>query len=118
MHCCWLTQSASHARSAIHDSSQLVPDGAAPPLLSVSMAAGTTGALAWLACTPFDAIKTVQQSRLLAETPLTARAAYAALRSAGGSLYSGAVAGTGRAVLVTSLRLVVYESVKRTLPSD
>ena len=92
---------------------------AAPPLLAVAAASGMTGAMAWVVSFPFDSVKSVQQAAPLtgAHRPLTARAAALQLWATGGvaAFFRGLHVSTGRAVLVTSSRLVVFEGVRYLL---
>lgn len=86
--------------------------------LNVVAAASLTGGAAWLACAPFDAVKTLQQARPLGAPPLSVAGAVAELRRGGAGLapfWRGALPATGRAMLVTSTRLTVYEAVKEAL---
>jgi solute carrier family 25 (mitochondrial carnitine/acylcarnitine transporter), member 20/29 len=78
---------------------QLSPQG----FWQIAAASSLTGGLAWIISYPFDTIKTVIQSSSI----LTYQQA---LRKIGGSYYRGCLASTGRAVLVTSLRMIVYEA--------
>ena len=92
-------------------------------LMSVAITSATTGAIAWLACYPFDTIKSVQQAR--ASSPAkgkaaTIRQAVSAILQQGGGLggfYAGAGSSTLRAMLVTCSRLVAYESVAAIVTS-
>ena len=87
------------------------------PLAFTAAASGTTGALAWLAAYPTDVIKTIQQASRSpvggteAEAVPSAQTVAKQLWKEQGirGFYRGAVAGTLRAVLVTSTRLVFYE---------
>ena len=87
-----------------------------PPLALVAAASSTTGALAWGAAYPFDVVKSVQQAQpLVSPSPLRSIGGAAlSLWRRGGHLafYSGLGAGTARAMIVTSSRLVTYETVK------
>ena len=82
-------------------------------VLVVSAAAG---GLAWAACYPFDAVKSVQQGVPLNgnEAKRTIRGAAAELWRRGGvrSFYGGLGASLARACMVTSSRLLAYEKVK------
>lgn len=78
---------------------QLHPEG----FCQVAAASSLTGGLAWIISYPFDTIKTVIQS----SSTLTYQQA---IRKIGGNYYRGCMASTGRAVLVTSLRMIVYEA--------
>lgn len=70
----------------------------------IAAASSVTGGLAWIASYPFDTIKTVMQS----SSSLSYRQALAQI---GNGYYRGCGASTGRAMLVTSLRMIVYEMV-------
>ena len=97
------------------------PDGVAThmPLAMVVAASASTGGLAWLACYPFDSVKTVQQATRSSDPPArsTLRGAIQALRGKGGwgAFYHGAGASVTRACIVTSSRIVAYEYAKAAL---
>ena len=77
----------------------------------IAAASSFTGGLAWVASYPFDTIKTIVQS---SSTKVTSGSNYKAAMSRVGSYskyYRGCGASTGRAVMVTSLRMIVYEAV-------
>ena len=101
-----------HIRDAL-----VTPEGNMPLHLAV-VASATTGAGAWLACYPFDSVKTVQQGASLegGDTRATVRGAARSLSEKGGigAFYRGAGASVVRAMLVTSTRMLAYEGVKRT----
>ena len=78
---------------------QLHPKG----FWQIAAASSLTGGLAWIISYPFDTMKTVIQS----SSTLTYKQA---IRKIGGHYYRGCLASTGRAVLVTSLRMIVYEA--------
>jgi len=88
-------------------------------LLRVAAASSLTGGLAWVACYPFDTVKTIMQGSRLESSPSssagtsfcdTARGLW---RAGGyGAFFKGCGASTGRAVLVTSTRMIAYESVR------
>ncbi|GFH51432.1 hypothetical protein CTEN210_07908 [Chaetoceros tenuissimus] len=65
-----------------------------------------TGAFAWLCNYPFDTVKTIMQGKGLS---LGASLRYIWGEGGFKSLFRGVSASTGRAVLVTSSRMVVYE---------
>lgn len=74
----------------------------------VAATSSLTGGMAWIASYPFDTIKTVVQSS-------SHKINYQkALKQIGGHYYRGCGSSTGRAVMVTSLRMIVYESVMST----
>jgi solute carrier family 25 carnitine/acylcarnitine transporter 20/29 len=79
-------------------------------LLHVAAISSLTGGLAWVASYPFDTIKTVMQG---SRDPVLLRAAVRDLWKRGGwkAFYKGCGASTGRAMLVTSTRMIVYESI-------
>ena len=86
---------------------QMQPKG----FVQVAATSSLTGALAWIASYPFDTVKSVVQgSRRRQSTILEA---LVSVRSRGGvsAFYRGCLASTGRAVLVTSLRMITYEVV-------
>mmetsp|Transcript_22288 Transcript_22288/g.39198 ORF Transcript_22288/g.39198 Transcript_22288/m.39198 type:complete len:265 (-) Transcript_22288:973-1767(-) len=73
-------------------------------LLSVAVISSITGAFAWVVSYPFDSVKTMIQSGR------SWQQVNAALQKYGwGLLYKGCATSTGRAMLVTSSRMVVYE---------
>ena len=90
--------------------------GASPPLGIVLVVSAATGGLAWAACYPFDAVKSVQQGVPLNgnEAKRTIRGAAAELWRRGGvrGFYGGLGASLARACMVTSSRLLAYEKVK------
>jgi solute carrier family 25 carnitine/acylcarnitine transporter 20/29 len=77
-------------------------------LLHVAAMSSLTGGLASVASYPFDTIKTVMQG---SRDPVSLRAAVRELWKRGGwkAFYKGCGASTGRAILVTSTRMIVYE---------
>lgn len=77
-------------------------------LWEVAVASSLTGGLAWIASYPFDTIKTVVQSSASSINYQQA------MKQIGGHYYRGCGASTGRAVMVTSLRMIVYESMMAT----
>jgi len=82
------------------------------PLPVAAAASGCTGALAWFAAFPSDVVKTMQQAATGAGKARPSAIAVArGLWAQGGirAFYKGAYAGTTRAVLVTSSRIVVFE---------
>jgi hypothetical protein len=93
----------------------------APPLPLTVFVSATTGALAWLACYPFDTVKSVQQAAVTfgknfpSNPKSTIRGAVNVLQAQGGGIgvfYKGAGASVFRAALVTSTRMCAYEFVK------
>lgn len=77
-------------------------------LWEVAVASSLTGGLAWIVSYPFDTIKTVVQSSASSINYQQA------MKQIGGHYYRGCGASTGRAVMVTSLRMIVYESMMAT----
>lgn len=82
----------------------------------VAMVSSLTGGLAWIVSYPFDTIKSIIQSRPYdfrgeQETLLTTTKRI--VKEGGGlkALYRGCGASTGRAVMVTSFRMIVYECI-------
>lgn len=87
-------------------------------LLRVAAVSSLTGGLAWVACYPFDTIKTVMQGSRLdsssSSATITFRDTARGLWREGGynAFFKGCGASTGRAMLVTSTRMIAYESVR------
>lgn len=84
-------------------------------LLQVAAVSSMTGGLAWVASYPFDTIKTVMQGSSITSTSTpTFRGAVEGLWKIDGykGFYKGCGASTGRAILVTSTRMIVYEFIK------
>ena len=82
------------------------------PLPVAAAASGCTGALAWFAAFPSDVVKTMQQAATGAGKARPSAIAVArGLWAQRGirAFYRGAYAGTTRAVLVTSSRIVAFE---------
>lgn len=79
---------------------QLHPQG----FWQIAAASSLTGGLAWVVSYPFDTIKTVVQS---SRRNLSYKQA---MQRIGGAYYRGCAASTGRAIMVTSLRMIVYEA--------
>ena len=75
-------------------------------LFSVALTSSLTGALAWIVSYPFDTAKTlIQSGRSMNEV-------FSFMQMNGlSSLYKGCLASSGRAMLVTSSRMIAYESV-------
>lgn len=76
--------------------------------VQVALTSSLTGALAWAASYPFDTIKSVIQGDRLTMTK-----ALRSIHGRGGlaAFYRGCLPSTGRAMLVTSLRMITYEAV-------
>lgn len=74
-------------------------------LMQVAAVSSLTGALAWVASYPFDTVKSVVQG---SSKTITTRQAIQQLWNQG-SFYKGCATSTGRAVLVTSIRMIAYE---------
>jgi solute carrier family 25 carnitine/acylcarnitine transporter 20/29 len=72
----------------------------------IAAASSLTGGLAWVISYPFDTVKTLMQS----SSTLTYRGAMVQIGNVAG-YYRGCGASTGRAIMVTSLRMIVYESI-------
>lgn len=88
-------------------------NGANPPnLLWVTFISSMTGGLAWVASYPLDTIKTVLQSS--SSSDKKKKSWSDVIRQTGGlsALYRGCGASTGRAMLVTSTRMLVYEGIR------
>jgi hypothetical protein len=73
-------------------------------LVSVALTSSLTGALAWIVCYPFDTAKTLLQSGRTVDT-VTALWQSKGIRG----FYKGCGSSTGRAMLVTSSRMIAYE---------
>jgi len=98
--------------------------GADYGLLRVAMVSSMTGGLAWVVSYPFDTIKTVMQGSSIVgttttnatntNTAITFRSTVRSLWKINGykAFYKGCGASTGRAILVTSMRMIVYEFIK------
>eukprot|EP00547_Thalassionema_nitzschioides_P009751 CAMPEP_0194226604 /NCGR_PEP_ID=MMETSP0156-20130528/42208_1 /TAXON_ID=33649 /ORGANISM="Thalassionema nitzschioides, Strain L26-B" /LENGTH=200 /DNA_ID=CAMNT_0038959017 /DNA_START=199 /DNA_END=801 /DNA_ORIENTATION=+ len=84
-------------------------------LLLVTATSSMTGGLAWVASYPFDTVKSVIQSSP-AKKRLSTRNAIRLIMNRGESsmsaFYRGCGASTGRAMLVTSTRMLVYEGTR------
>ena len=91
------------------------------PLHLAVLASATTGAGAWLACYPFDSVKTVQQGASLegADARASPMGAARSLAAKGGvgAFYRGAGASVVRAMMVTGTRMLAYEGVRGVLAS-
>mgnify|MGYP005862296491 CR=1 FL=1 len=76
--------------------------------VQVALTSSLTGAFAWISSYPFDTIKSVMQAK-----PMSTLEALKTIHERGGiaSFYRGCVPSTGRAMLVTSLRMITYEAV-------
>ena len=98
----------------------LVTSEGGMPLHLAVVASATTGAGAWLACYPFDCVKTVQQGASLEGTDARASpmgaARFLARKGGIGAFYRGAGASVVRAMMVTGTRMLAYEGVKGFLP--
>mmetsp|Transcript_33908 Transcript_33908/g.56032 ORF Transcript_33908/g.56032 Transcript_33908/m.56032 type:complete len:289 (+) Transcript_33908:166-1032(+) len=97
-------------------------NGSSGGLALVGLTSASTGALAWLACFPFDSVKSVQQAALpnTLSAKLSPLAVCRSLVTSGGLgvLYRGVGSSTARAILVTCSRLVAYESVMHFVGGD
>lgn len=99
----------------------LVASEGSMPLHLAVLASATTGAGAWLACYPFDSVKTVQQGASLegADARASPMGAARSLAAKGGvgAFYRGAGASVVRAMMVTGTRMLAYEGVRGVLAS-
>ena len=90
-----------------------------PDLASIAAISSITGGLAWVASYPFDTLKSVMQGQLPSKPGLSISQTVKTLYYDGGNVgnlsafYRGCAASTGRAVLVTSSRMITYEFVAR-----
>lgn len=80
----------------------------------VAAVSSITGGIAWVVSYPFDTIKSIVQSRppKAKETQTSLSSTVRQIFQQGDgikSLYRGCGASTGRAIMVTSLRMIVYE---------
>ena len=77
----------------------------------VAVTSSATGALAWIASYPFDTVKSVIQGGK--HNIISILDALKSIHERGGlaSFYRGCLPSTGRAMLVTSLRMITYEAV-------
>ena len=93
------------------------PNGT-PGLLKVAFLSSFTGGLAWISSYPFDTVKSVVQGSPI-NTNSTTRKAIKMIWSRGGfkEFYRGVSASTGRAILVTSTRMIAYEYILDLLRS-
>lgn len=90
---------------------QIKPQG----FWQIAAASSFTGGLAWVASYPFDTIKSiVQSSPATSNAPINYREAMSRVGNFS-SYYRGCGASTVRAILVTSLRMIVYEAVQKQL---
>ena len=91
---------------------QLHPHG----FWQIAAASSFTGALAWVASYPFDTLKTNIQSAPppSSHVPVNYRETMTKIGSVS-SYYRGCGASTWRAIMVTSLRMIVYEAVMNHL---
>lgn len=91
-----------------------------PNLASIAAISSITGGLAWVVSYPFDTVKSVMQGQAPSKPGLSISQAVRTLYYNGGNagnlsaFYRGCAASTGRAVLVTSSRMITYEFVART----
>lgn len=75
-----------------------------PSLVSVALTSSLTGAMAWVVSYPFDTIKTLRQSGKNREQVWRVFE-----RQGAKAFYKGCATSTGRAMLVTSSRMIAYE---------
>ena len=102
-----------------------------PNLASIAAISSITGGLAWVVSYPFDTVKSVMQGQVPSKPGLSISHAVRTLYYGGNGVesstmgkeklvgnlsafYRGCAASTGRAVLVTSSRMITYEFVART----
>ena len=91
-----------------------------PNLASIAAISSITGGLAWVVSYPFDTVKSVMQGQAPSKPGLSISQAVRTLYFNGGNagnltaFYRGCAASTGRAILVTSSRMITYEFVART----
>ena len=89
---------------------QLKPHG----FWQIAAASSFTGGLAWVASYPFDTIKTIVSSSPSSNAPISYKEAMSRVGTFS-SYYRGCGASTWRAVVVTSLRMIIYEEVLKHL---
>ena len=91
-----------------------------PNLASIAAISSITGGLAWVVSYPFDTVKSVMQGQAPSKPGLDISHAVRILYYSGtnvgnlSAFYRGCAASTGRAVLVTSSRMITYEFVARS----
>eukprot|EP00977_Amphora_coffeiformis_P002233 scaffold425_cov175-Amphora_coffeaeformis.AAC.92 len=73
----------------------------------VALTGSLTGAFAWIASYPFDTLKSVMQAKTTS-IPNALKSIYE--RGGLAAFYRGCLPSTGRAMLVTSLRMITYEA--------
>jgi solute carrier family 25 carnitine/acylcarnitine transporter 20/29 len=85
--------------------------GRTQDLVQVAATSSLTGGLAWIASYPFDTIKTVIQGSSSQQQVSYHKAIQKNWNENGGirAFYKGCGTSTGRAVMVTSIRMIVYE---------
>jgi solute carrier family 25 carnitine/acylcarnitine transporter 20/29 len=87
-----------------------------PGLAWIAATSSLTGGLAWVVSYPCDTVKTVMQA---SESKMTIRNAIQKIWCQGGgytAFYRGCGASSGRAMLVTSTRMIAYEWILALLP--
>jgi hypothetical protein len=86
----------------------------------IMMISSFTGACAWICNYPFDTLKTVIQGRTTTQKGISMGDAFRTIWKSGGvrAFYRGVTASTGRAMLVTSVRMLAYESTIQWLSHD
>lgn len=92
-------------------------DEQASSLAKVAAISSITGGLAWIVSYPFDTVKTIMQGTQPSTSRVSIPEALRRIYHGGGyaAFYRGCGASTGRAVLVTSSRMITYEWVAKTL---
>ena len=86
---------------------QVQPQG----LFEVALTSSLTGALAWVSSYPLDTIKSVVQGGGRHARGIRQAATSIYKRGGLSAFYRGCLSSTGRAILVTSLRMITYEQV-------
>lgn len=85
--------------------------------VQVAATSSITGALAWIASYPFDTVKSILQGSLQVQHRVSVADTVLTLFRSGGvsAFYRGCLSSTGRAMLVTSLRMITYEAIADSL---
>ena len=93
--------------------------GTRSSIIKVAAISSITGGLAWIVSYPFDTVKSVMQGAAPSMSRVSIPEAIQRIYSGPGGGYSafyrGCVASTGRAILVTSSRMITYDWVAKTL---
>mmetsp|Transcript_35019 Transcript_35019/g.76776 ORF Transcript_35019/g.76776 Transcript_35019/m.76776 type:complete len:316 (-) Transcript_35019:1559-2506(-) len=110
------TMSSSNNRSDMNGYTQ--ESGTRSAIIKVAAISSFTGGLAWIVSYPFDTVKTVMQGAAPSMTRVSIPEAIQRIYNGPGGGYSafyrGCVASTGRAILVTSSRMITYDWVAKT----